>query len=184
VSDTSTSAGLSKPLRVWEKIELQVGQGDETGHYIARIQDFINGGIVITDPEFISGSSLLRENVDILVMVRRDDAMYQFASTIKRSLGNRGRQFILTPPRRFDRVQRRMFVRVEQHKKISYARIVPLGEWQSYDDRLAWHQTHTLDISAGGISFTVYDEIPSGEFLLLKPEYFKEAALPEFVVAW
>ena len=177
------TSGLSKPLRVWEKIELQVGDGPEAGHYLARIQDFINGGIVITDPEFLSGGLLLRENTAVVVIVRREDAMYQFMSTIKKTLGRGGRQFILSPPRRLERVQRRMFVRVELSSPLSYAQIVPLGDWQSYDDRLAWHQSRTYDISGGGTQFQADDELPVGTLLLLKLEYFKELQLPEMVVA-
>lgn len=177
------SAGIPKPLRVWERIELQVGNGPEAGHYLARIQDFINGGIVITEPEFLAGGSLLREHMAVVVIVRREDAMYQFTSTIKKTLGKGGRQFILSPPRRFERVQRRMFVRVEMETKLTYARIVPLGDWENYDDRLAWHNTQTFDISGGGTQFQSADELPVGTLLLLKLEYFKELHLPETVVA-
>jgi c-di-GMP-binding flagellar brake protein YcgR len=178
-----TSIGLSKPLRVWEKIELQVGDGPDAGHYLARIQDFINGGIVITDPEFLSGSTLLRENTAVVVIVHREDAVYQFMSTIKKTLGKSGRQFILSPPRQFERVQRRMFVRVTMSTKLTYARIVPLGDWQNYDDRLVWHQTRTFDISGGGTLFQATDEIPVGALLLLRLDYLKELQLPETVVA-
>ncbi|PWB68698.1 hypothetical protein C3F09_11145 [candidate division GN15 bacterium] len=175
--------GMSKPLRVWERIELQVGDGPEAGHYLARIQDFINGGIVITDPEFLSGSSLMRENMSVAVIVRRDDAMYQFTSTIKKTLGRGSRQFILSPPRHFERVQRRMFVRVDLESALWYARIVPLGDWQNYDDRLAWHRSQTYDISGGGTLFRAVDEMPTGELVLLKMEYLKDISLPETVVA-
>ena len=71
----------------------------------------------------------------VAVIVNRNDAMYQFFSTIKRAIGKGGRQFILSPPRRYERVQRRMFARVNMQTKLSYSRIVPLGDWQSYDDR-------------------------------------------------
>lgn len=84
---TIAGPGGLKPLRVWEKIELLVGDGDSAGHYLARIEDFINGGIVITEPEFLSGNSLMRENADIMVVVCREDAMYQFASTIRKAIG-------------------------------------------------------------------------------------------------
>lgn len=182
-TDSTVSPPLTKPLRVWERIELQVGEGEQAGQYRARVLDFINGGIVITDPEFITGSSLLRENAGITVIIRRDDAMYQFASSIKKTMGTTGRQFILTPPRRCERVQRRMFVRVDVQKKLKYARIVPLGDWPSYDDHLSWHQTLTQDMSAGGLSFKVYDEIPSGSLLLLIVEYESELPIPEAIVS-
>ena len=177
------TVGLSQPLRVWEKIELQVGDGPEAGRYLARIQDFINGGIVITDPEFLSGNLLLRENSTVAVIVNRNDAMYQFFSTIKRAIGKGGRQFILSPPRRYERVQRRMFARVNMQTKLSYSRIVPLGDWQSYDDRLTWHHTWTINVSAGGTLFRAADELPPNALLLLRMEYLKELQLPEVVVA-
>ena len=181
--DVIASVNLTQPLKIWERIELVVGNPPDTGRYLARIQDFINGGIVITEPEYLEGSTLLREDINVLVMVTRDDAMYQFSSQIKRMLSNVTREYLLAPPRRFERVQRRMFARVETTKKLTYAVIVPLGEWQSYDDRLEWHSSQTVDMSGGGIQFRSQEPLAVMTPILVKLEIFKEIGLSEYVVA-
>jgi c-di-GMP-binding flagellar brake protein YcgR len=179
----TATAMLSRPLKVWEKIELVVGDSPNAGRYLARIQDFINGGIVITEPEFIEGSILLREDIDVKVLVTRDDAIYQFSSRIHRMIARTSTEYLLTPPNRFERVQRRMFVRVDTLKKMAYAVIMPLGEWQSYDDNLTWKSTQTIDLSGGGMQFKVADKLTPGTPLLLQMDYFKEIGLAPLVTA-
>jgi c-di-GMP-binding flagellar brake protein YcgR len=181
--EVTAGTNLSQPLKVWERIELVVGDPPDTGRYLARIQDFINGGIVITEPEYLEGSTLLREEINVRVLVTRDDAMYQFSSQIKRMLSHSSREYLLAPPRRFERVQRRMFARVETTKRLSYAVIVPLGDWQSYDDRLTWVQTQTIDLSGGGLQFRTPDQLAVMTPLLVKVDGFREIGLPECIVA-
>ncbi len=133
-----------------------MGEPPTSGRYLARIQDFVNGGIVITEPEFLEGSTLLREDIDVLVLVTREDAIYQFSSKIKRMLSRESKEYLLTPPRRFERVQRRMFVRVETVKKMAYAVIPPLAGDASPDEQLAWQQSQTSDLSGGGLQFQIW----------------------------
>ncbi|MCM2272958.1 MAG: flagellar brake domain-containing protein [candidate division Zixibacteria bacterium] len=170
-------------LKVWEKVEIVIGEGDQAGHYLARIQDFLNGGIVVTEPEFLHGHSLLTENSAVTVVVTREDAVYQFSSAIKRVLSKAKQQYLLNPPRHIERVQRRLFVRVELTKKMSWARIVPVAEWQSLDDRSRWTQTSTVDISGGGVLFRANDLMEAQTRLLLKVSTLSEIGLPETVAA-
>jgi c-di-GMP-binding flagellar brake protein YcgR len=181
--ETVNGAFMSQPLKVWERIELVVGDPPDTGRYLSRIQDFINGGIIITEPEFLDGTTLLREEIDVRVLVTREDAVYQFSSRIKRMLSHSSREYLLSPPRRFERVQRRMFARVAATKKLSYAVIVPLGDWQNYDDRLVWEQSQTVDMSGGGLQFRTRDHVAVMTPLLVKVDFFKELNLPEVVAA-
>ena len=178
----TSAAMLSRPLKVWEKVELVVGDPPNAGRYLARVQDFVNGGIVITEPEYIEGSILLREDADVKVLVTRDDAIYQFSSRIHRMMSRTSTEYLLTPPHRFERVQRRMFVRVDILKKMAYAVIVPLGEWQSYEENLTWIPTQTIDISGGGLQFKVAEKLAVGTPLLLKIDYFTEIGLHPMVV--
>lgn len=174
-----------QPLKVWDSIEIIVGEVPDTGKYSSRIEDFINGGIVITSPEFIEGHTLLRHNVDVTVNVVREDAVYQFHSQIRQRSSSHGRYLILTPPRNVRRVQRRRFVRIEMLALVEYAWIKPTMEWEDYEERLEWKTTTSTDISGGGILMKLADDEGSVEkdaLMLLRPEYFKELDLPEEVV--
>jgi len=75
-----------------------------------------------------------------------------------------------------------MFVRVAMQKRLSIARLVPLGDSQPSNDQLSWHQTLTQDISGGGISFCVNEETPAGTLLLLRLDCLKELIIPEVVL--
>ncbi len=179
----SSLSSVSQPLKVWERIEIRVGEGPDAGRYFARIQDFINGGIVITDPEFVGGSALLREDVAVTVAITREDAVYQFHSQVRRLSNHVKRQLILTPPRRMERVQRRLFVRVEMSREISWAKISPGINWNAFEAQLKWHRTRTADISGGGVQIKIDEFLDNGELCILKLEFFKEIGLPDMLPA-
>ena len=151
-----------QPLKVWEPIEIVVGDGSDAGRYRARIEDFINGGIVITAPEYIDGNTLLRHDLHVTVNICRDDAVYQFDSQIKRVVSGNRKTLILTPPRGIRRVQRRRFVRIELFERLTYAKVNPVLAWQDYEERVQWHQTSTCDIKRSStISIRSYNTIIS-----------------------
>jgi len=112
-------------LKVWEKLRLVVGEGSQAGIYEARVEDFINGGVVITAPEFIGGHSLLRNGVQVVVQITREDAAYQFDSLVRMLPGDDSKRIILTPPRHLQRIQRRQFARVEYSSRVVVAHIKP-----------------------------------------------------------
>ena len=47
------------PLNIWDRVELLVGEGDEQGIYVSRIEDVNSEGIVIVKPDFVTGNRLL-----------------------------------------------------------------------------------------------------------------------------
>jgi c-di-GMP-binding flagellar brake protein YcgR len=170
-------------LKLWDQLEILVGDGERRGKYRARIEDFMNGGIVINTPEFVDGDTLLRNGVDVLVSVCREDASYQFWSKIKQATGASRELYFLSPPRDIRRVQRRQFVRIEVDEKLQYSRIIPTLEFQYYEDRAVWHDSRTRDISGGGALIELVEPIRVGELLLLRMALFPDLALPELVVA-
>lgn len=180
---SSIAVNSFTPFKVWEKVEIIAGDDNQAGHYLARIQDFINGGIIITEPEFIQGHTLLHENAEVRVLVTREDAVYQFRSSIKRIFSQSKKQYLLTPPHYLERVQRRLFVRVQLSRPMSWARIVPVAEWQLLDDRARWQSTATIDLSGGGVLFKVKEEMEHHTRLLIRPSWFTDLGLPETVAA-
>lgn len=173
----------AQPLRVWEKIEILVGDGADIGKYVSRIEDFINNGILITQPEFVEGRTLLREGVSVTVRVTRDDAAYQFSSTVKQVSTHNKKYLILTPPKNIQRIQRRLFVRVDMSDRVLYANLAPVLSDLKNAKNLKWQETNSLDISGSGLLLRLQDEIKVKDLLLLRIGYFIESELPEYVIS-
>lgn len=172
----------NNPLKIWETLEILVGDERDPGRYRARVEDFMNGGIVITAPEFVEGHTLLRNGCDVLVNITRDDAVYQFSSNIRQS-SRPGGSSILTPPKNIRRVQRRLFCRVQTSEKLQYALIEPAMDWDDYDEKLEWQRSSCRDLSGGGMLINLVDKVDSGQLLLLKMDSFVSNDLPGMIVA-
>ncbi len=170
-------------LKIWEKITIVVGEGSEAGLYEARVEEVLNGGIVITKPEFVSGRTLLRNDLSVVVQVTRDDAVYQFRSSIKSQSLSGNERVVLTPPASFQRLQRRQFVRVETPARVQYAAVSNDIDWALWQEELAWHTTYAKNISAGGILICLEDGSQYAEFLALKIDIFSDLDLPETILA-
>ena len=169
-------------LRVWEKITIVVGEGIDAGIYEARVEDFLNGGIVVTQPEFISGRTLLRQDISVIVQITREDAAYQFHSRVKVQGSSASKRIILAPPNKMHRRQRRRFVRVEFPVVVTYAEFSPGTNWSNWKKELVWHDSYASDISAGGIQMKLNDKISQEGLLLLEIDILKKERLPEIIV--
>ena len=174
----------SQPLKVWEKIDIIVGEGPDAGKYVSRIEDFINNGIVISYPEYVEGNSLLREGAAVTVRVTRNDAAYQFHSTVKQSSLKNNKYLILTPPKNIQRVQRRLFVRVDLSDKVRYANLAPVKNGIVDIEKLNWQHSHTLDISGGGLLLHITDDVKTKDLLLMRVNLFLELELPVYTVGF
>jgi len=168
----------TQPIKLWEKIEIYVGEGSDAGRYVARIEDFARDGLVVSSPEYITGGTLMRNGSDCTVLLTRRDAVYEFHSCITVSGEGNNRRYVLTPPGDVRRVQRRQFVRIELVKPFSFA-IVPdrVTDEMSFAT-LDWRQTRTVNISGGGILMAAPVPIKTGDLLLLKMKFFGEVGLP------
>jgi len=170
-------------LKIWEKLSILVGEGRETGLYQARVEDIINGGIVVTPPEFVSGHTLLRNELPVVVQITREDAAYQFHSRIRVQSADRGRRIILTPPKGFQRVQRRMFARVDFPERVSYARLPADSKWEEWEKNGPWVETYAANISAGGILLKFEDDVKAGDLFVLHVGNLAGVHLPPDLMA-
>lgn len=169
-------------FKVWEEIRLVVGEKADAGVYRARIEDFRNGKIVITSPEFAFGHTRLRRNVQVVVQFTRQDAVYQFRSRITVRTTKGKRQNLLDPPSKIERIQRRAFVRVEMILKVQYAELPDEPDWERLQD-LSWHKTSIADISAGGVLMGLESPLSEGTVLILKINLPDETGFPGAVLA-
>ncbi len=183
MGDTQTQrSGMREGLKVWERLRIIVGEGSSAGVYTARIEDIINGGIIVDNPEFVTGNTLLRQGVDVLVQCTREDAVYQFHSTVRSQGRGNVKRVILTPPSRMQRVQRRLFARVELSSRVKYAEYHPAFDWNDWRERTPWYDSFLVDISGGGALFRAPEAVADGSLLLVEIELFHKSHLPEVVL--
>lgn len=171
------------PLKVWEKIEIVVGEGSEAGHYSARIEDFNDSGIVITPPEFDHGSALLKDGSGCTVVLMRDDAVYQYNTQIRMQKTARVKFYVIGPPKNVKRVQRRQFVRIEMLQKIRYAIVDSADNDSSESDELSWNDGTIVNLSGGGVLLKNDNGIKQGTLVVLNMSFLTEYDLPDMIVA-
>lgn len=164
-------------LRIWDKLRILVGDERDAGVYVSRIEEIINGGIIITHPEFVSGNSLLRNDLPVIVQIAREDAAYQFHSCIRVQGAETSRRFILTPPRGLQRVQRRMFARVEFPTRVMYAPLPADSKWQNWEKNGVWCETNAVNLSAGGLLMESSEDMRAGMLVALRISELHQADL-------
>jgi len=174
-----TLPSLSEPLRLWERIEIIVGDDDRQGVYLARIEDFIDDGIVISNPEFRYGDTLLRDSSEVVVLVVKEDAVYQFYSLLMKREKDGSPLFILTMPRDIQRIQRRQFVRIDM---VDTVMVANLGAQKVLPPE-TWHKTVSINISGGGMLIRSLDDLAPPDILLVKTELFDTLRIAQPVVA-
>ncbi len=179
---------LSEPLKIWEKIEIVVGDGSSSGKYTSRIEDFRGTNIIVANPEFISGGTRLTDKCMVFVLVARTDATYRFNCQITRMPDNGHTVYVLTAPSDVERVQRRMFYRIELYTNVKFRNLGQAkGKASSHPsdkmqyDHGKWHEDSAIDISGGGILIGTDGHISVGDVVLLKVEFLAEQELPEII---
>lgn len=170
---------LSEPLRLWERIEIIIGEDDKKGLYLARIEDFVDDGIVISSPEFRAGGTLLRDNSEVVVLVVKEDAIYQFYSLLFTKESNGSRIFILTLPRDLQRIQRRQYVRIDA---VNAVEVANLGAQRMLPPKL-WHKTVSMNISGGGMLIKSPEDLTPPDILLVKTELFTTLQIEQPIAA-
>jgi len=179
----SIKSNLGIELVIFEKIRLIVGEGREAGQYHSRVEDLINGGVVISEPEFVSGHTLLRNGIVVCVQITRRDAAYQFYSRIHTQKSSGLKQVILTPPKRLERVQRRMFARVDLASRITYGELSDGLDWSDWEQQVTWHKTWSANISGGGTLIRLPGLMKQDQLVAMQIEIFRKTNLPKYVVA-
>ncbi len=171
-----------KYLELWDRIEIVTGESSESGHYLARIEDFRDAHLVISAPELLSGHTLLRDNADCIVFFNREDAMYRFHSRISVLTSDGRRFYILQAPDEIRRVQRREFVRVDFDKQMSYALLTRAASSESTNlGKLKWRDGRCHNVSGGGVLLQVEHEVRKDDIVILKCPLFDEIGLPEAI---
>lgn len=184
MSATSTVHGSAIPtLQVWERLTVLVGQGASQGIYAARVENLINGGIVITQPELLQGETLLREQMPVAVQITRQDAIYEFLSQVHRLVHDGASRVVLTPPKSMRRVQRRLFVRIELRRPMKYALLGAAFSADGEGFAPSWTVSQLVDLSAGGLLMEIADELLPNTILMVQSAAFADLGLPTELLA-
>lgn len=173
---------MRKPLKIWDKLEIVIGEGKTAGYYLTRVEDFVGGGIVISDPERMKGRAQVMENVMVLVLVQGDDAVYQFRSKMKKFASENSSRYILSPPTSVRRVQRRQFVRIDFVTKVRYCPVREIDGDEFDLEKIAWKETASINLSGGGLCMEIAEGIDLGDALLMQVDVLKRLELPEMIV--
>ena len=171
------------PLNIWDKVELIVGQDDEQGIYVSRIEDINSEGIVIVKPDFVTGNKLLSANSVVYVQFLKPDALYRFSARL-RLLNNGATGAIqLHSLGCIERVQRRQFVRVDMYLDLKFA-LLKKAKADSIIENSEWHDSFTCNVSAGGFLMKVDENIKKGDILLIKAGRYEEMGIPRLVAVY
>ena len=113
----------------------------------------------------------------------KEDAIYEFHSTITVVEHKGRRTYLLREPERLRRVQRRQFVRIELRCKVALAVIGQKGRVNDSIAQPSWEKTTTVNISGGGMLIEVPASLATGDLLLVKADFFPEIGMPIAVAA-
>ncbi len=173
---------ISQPLLLREKLELVIGDGNNSGCYSSRIEDFTDEGIVISLPVFVSGKTLLRENSLVRVLITKEDAVYQFYCNIHKVKIRGLDGYLLQDISEIQRVQRRKYVRVDIAQEILISKIPEfLKNGKSTSPYLEWKTSFTVNLSGGGALIKTKTFIDNGDIALLNIDLFNHLALPKII---
>ncbi len=168
-------------LTLWERLQLYAGEASDQSEFSARVEEMLNGGIVISQPTLVRGGNLLRENIPVRVQVTRQDAVYQFNSTVKKFGNGSDGRVILTPPRSMERIQRRLFVRLTVNAPARIALLDPRSKSRLLFDQLKFTNCTIRDISGGGMYAQLPEQLQTDYPILVQSSLFNEWELPEYL---
>ena len=172
-------------IRIWERLELIVGEEGKEGVYTCRVSDIKPDHLVISRPVFSYGKSLLANNRFIRVNFTRADAAYSFAARITTTNSESTDDKWLVDLGEIKRLQRRRFVRVEKVSKVGYFILKkPITEKLELKPS-DFKKSHTINISAGGLLMPVDedDEITLDSLLILNFAKSGLKSLNSYVIA-
>ena len=150
-------------IEVNQKFELIVEEGPYKGNYLSQVADITDDVLKVTVP-LVHGEIIpLRLNLDVLMYFTGVQAAYSYKTKI---IGREEEGVVpllhLAIPEEKYRIQRREFFRLEVREKVIY-RILD----DSLEPVSEFKETHTIDISGGGVKMFINEPVQKGMFLEL-----------------
>ncbi len=155
-------------LEVNQDVEIEVKKGPYRGTYETRVADLKEEEIDLLTP-FAEGSLVpLRQGLEVRIFFAGDSAAYKFPATIKYRSSNSVPTLTVEKPDSEDivKIQRRQHFRLEVRKKVFYRQVD--DDWEPLTS--GFEETHTMDISGGGVKMLLpgEEEIEMEDLLEIK----------------
>ena len=150
-------------IEVNQKFELIVEEGPYKGNYLSQVADITDDVLKVTVP-LVHGEIIpLRLNLDVLMYFTGVQAAYSYKTKIigREEEGEVPLLHLAIPEEKY-RIQRREFFRLEVREKVIY-RILD----DSLEPVSEFKETHTIDISGGGVKMFINEPVQKGMFLEL-----------------
>ncbi len=171
------------PIRVWERLQIIVGEAGKEGVYISRVLDISEDRLIISRPMFSHGRSLLTDNRVVQANFTRADAAYSFSARIKEMEPKSPDEMYLLNPGEIRRMQRRRFVRLEKAAKVGYMILPrPLNKKIKLKPE-AFKTVITVNVSAGGLLIPVEDDLASGNLILIDFTRSGIKSISDYIIA-
>ena len=171
-------------VKIWERLQLAVGEPGKEGFYTCRVIDVADDCIVIDRPIFDRGHSLLANGRVVSANFTRVDAAYSFSARLRELSPKSPVKMLLTETSTVHRLQRRRYVRIEKAIMLKYAVIKrPIAERLEIEFDQIEDSVYSLNISAGGLAITIKEKLPDGAILLLDFTRADLIKLPEYMLA-
>jgi len=169
MSPLETASPSTINIQIWEKLELQFGTDKNTGQYFARVNDITSEGIVIDRPIWLSGEPVFSTSGHFTVSVFRDDGAYRFNSRILREYekGDR-RYYVLKPPEKMFRHQRRSYVRVEINFPVEFKLLNDVISGEVEYSKAREFIGSSINLSASGVLVNTLKLLEVGDMVAMK----------------
>lgn len=173
---------ISQPLFLREKLEIIYGEGEDAGKYVTRIEDFSDGAIVVTCPEYVGGKKLLHNKAEVKIYITKEDAAYQFNCVIEKVQINNITGYVLHISSDIERVQRRRFARVDIFEEVLVSKLPKITQQNKISfGFLNWKTSVTQNVSGAGTLIRSEQKIDKNNLILLNFGLFPELNLPKII---
>lgn len=170
-------------IRVDDRLTLIVGQEPTLSLFEATVLNIVNGSVIVSDPTYVEGNLKLKPGLPITIQLCRGGSVLQCESAIHSIKEGEMNEVVLNPPRSFQSVQRREYVRLDFRRDVLFALVPNDIRWRDWEDQLVWHKATTCDLSGNGLLLEKADEISEGTLLLLRLPFFGEIGIGHPVMA-
>jgi c-di-GMP-binding flagellar brake protein YcgR len=147
-------------VRLNQKIRVSL-PGHENEWYVSSVQDLLGDEICIAVPVRETRALALFKGEKVVVTYIDEVARYRFVSVVAGRKVDNVPLYILGPPKEYDRIQLRDFVRVPINLQVDYAPLPAEGEDPVFT------RSDSLDLSGGGVRLITQEHLPRDTRLLV-----------------
>ncbi|OQX92739.1 MAG: hypothetical protein B6D58_01510 [candidate division Zixibacteria bacterium 4484_95] len=152
-------------VRLWQRLELRLKDGDDITVFITRVEDIRDDRFIVECPVRIKGKHPLEVGQTVEAFFNKQDAAYVFKAVIASIDSQKENMTTLQPISGLARTQRRKFVRIDISGDITY-KVLDVSKREHGLIGIE-KKGELLNISAGGILVVTAEKLNQGDHLLM-----------------